>query len=166
MEKFKAPKQCRLFILAVLSFSILVTSGKAEATTNQKAAPQNEENRAPLPDSLPGGTPINNLPFARPVGNNGKQSGPLGYQQPQDPNYPQQGINQPLSGFSQPFSTTNQPYSGRNQPFSSVNQPLGGTTQDGSMDYAAFDNGVTKEKTSIQSVALVSLLTLMVYFGF
>ncbi|KAK8596617.1 hypothetical protein V6N13_001232 [Hibiscus sabdariffa] len=157
MEKFKAPKPCLLFFLALLSFSILVTSGKAEATTNQKAAPQNEENHAPLPDSLPGGTPISNVPFARPVGNNGKQSGQLGYQQQQDPNYPQQGINQPLSGFSQPFSTTNQPYSGRNQPFSSVNQPLGGTstTQDGSMDYAAFDNGVTKEKTSIQSVALV-----------
>ncbi|GMI96868.1 hypothetical protein HRI_003356100 [Hibiscus trionum] len=158
MEKFKSPKPCLLFFLAVLSFSVMVTSGKAEATTNQKAA-QNEENHAPLPDSLPAGTPINNVPFAKPVGNNGEQSGQLGYQQQQDPNYPQQGINRPLSGFSQPFSTTN-------QPFSSINQPFGGANQDGSMDYAAFDNGVTKEKTCIQSVALVCLLTLTVYFGF
>ncbi|KAK8483172.1 hypothetical protein V6N13_058947 [Hibiscus sabdariffa] len=151
MEKFKPPTPCLIFFIVVLSFTILTTSGMAEATTNHKEAPQTEGNNAPLPDSLPSGTPINNVPFTKPVGISGKQS-QLGYQQQQGPSYQQQGINQPLSGFSQPFSSTNQPF--------------GGTEQDVSRDYAAFDNGVPKEKICIQGVALVCLLALMVCFGF
>ncbi|XVE94553.1 hypothetical protein REPUB_Repub02eG0018600 [Reevesia pubescens] len=94
------------------------------------------------------------------------QQSQLGNQQQQDPNYPQQSINQPLSGFNQPYSTVNQPYSGLNQPFSTLNQPFGATNQQGSLENTAFDNGVSKQNTCIQAVVLVSLLTLMVCFGF
>ncbi|KAK8683718.1 hypothetical protein V6N13_039769 [Hibiscus sabdariffa] len=134
MEKFKPPTPCLLFLLVALSFTILTTSGMAEATTNHKEAPQTEGNNVPLPDSLPSDTLINNVPFTKPVGNSGKQS-QLGYQ--------------PLSGFRQPFSSTNQPF--------------GGTEQDVSRDYAAFDNGVPKEKTCIQGVCLLALI---ICFGF
>ncbi|KAE8729053.1 SKU5 similar 18 [Hibiscus syriacus] len=165
MEKFKAPNPCLLFFIVVVSFTILTTPGKAETTTIHKEDTRNEGKNARLSGSLPGGTPINNVPFAKPVGNNGKQF-QLGYQQQQDPNYPQQGINQPLTGFSPPFSATNQPYSGFNQPFSNTNQPFGGTNQAGSMDYAAFGNGVPTEMACIQGIALLCILTLMVCFGF
>ncbi|KAK8290521.1 hypothetical protein V6Z11_D06G003300 [Gossypium hirsutum] len=157
MEIFKTPNPCLLLCLVVLCFTIPIALTKAEATTT--SLPENEANNA---------EPVsNNAPFAKLVGNNGKQS-QLGYQQQKDPNYPQQGINQPLSsGLNQPYSATNQPYSaGFNQPFSSISQPFGGTNQRGSMENVAFENGVKKEKTGIPSVALVCLFTLMVCFGF
>ncbi|XP_021285224.1 uncharacterized protein LOC110417287 [Herrania umbratica] len=175
MEILQTQKSCLLFFLVVLSFSIcpglsLPPAGATETTTNQQQAPpgvpQTEGNNAPLLPSPPNDAPINKIPFAKPVGNGnqGQQSQP-GYQQQQEPNYPQQSINQPLSGINQPYSSVNQPYSGLNQPFSNY-QPFGATNQQGSVENAAFDNGVSKENTCIQSVVLVSLLTLMVSFGF
>ena len=167
MKIFKNQQTCLLFFLVVLSFSIcpghsLPPAGTTETTTNQKEVhagiPQSEGNNAPLLTSPPNDTPINKIPFAKPVGNQGQQSQRV-YQQQQEPNYPQQSINQPLSGFNQPYSTINQLYFGCNQPFGASNQ------QD-SLENAAFDNGVSKENTCIQGVVLVSLLSLMVSLGF
>lgn len=167
MKIFKTPNPCLHLCLVVLCFTIPIALTKAEGTTT--SLPQNEGNNVqPVGNNAPfANTPINKAPFAKPVGNNGKQS-QLGYQQQKDPNYPQQGINEPLSsGLNQPYSATNQPYSaGFNQPFSSISQPFGGTNQRGSMENVAFDNGVQKEKTGDPSVALVCLFTLMVCFGF
>ncbi|EOY15038.1 hypothetical protein QUC31_000327 [Theobroma cacao] len=175
MEILKTQKSCLLFFLVVLSFSIcpgqsIPPAGTTETTTNQQQAPsgvpQTEGNNAPLLPSPPNDAPINKIPFAKPVGNgNQGQQSQTGYQRQQEPNYPQQSINQPLSGYNQPYSTVNQPYSGLNQPFSNY-QPFGATNQQGSVENAAFDNGVSKENACIQGVVLVSLVTSMVSFGF
>ncbi|OMO75391.1 hypothetical protein COLO4_26138 [Corchorus olitorius] len=143
----------------------LTPAGTSEPATNQQqnpaaaGVPQGEGNNAPLLPSAPNNN-IPKIPFAKPTGNGNQgqqQQSQLGFQQ-QNPNYPQQSINQPYP------STINQPYTGLNQPFSTINQPFGATGQQGFAENAPFENGVSKEKTRIQCVVLVSLLTLMFTF--